>query len=72
MKKIGGMAHELQTDLKSCPGRPDGHFHLAERFCGRDPVLILEGVNVPFHYDFFSACRGNHNGLDAPKPFWRQ
>jgi hypothetical protein len=71
-EKTGGMSHELQTDLHSRPGWPDGHFHRTERCCNGDTVLVLEGVDVPFHYDFFSACRWNYNGLDSTKLFRRK
>ena len=66
------MAHELQTDLHSCSNRPDGHFHRAKRCCNGDTVPVLEGLDVPFHYDLFSACHGNRNRLDSKKLFWRK
>lgn len=66
------MAHELQTDLYSRPGWPDGHFHCAKRCCNGDTVPVLEGLDVPFHYDLFGACHGNYNWLDSTKLFWRK
>lgn len=66
------MTHELQTDLHSRPGWPDGHFYRTKRCGDGDTVLVLGGLDVPFHYDFFSACCGNYNWLDSTKLFWRK